>query len=100
MNQPKSVSRIVGLIDLGKRTDSPLRDFEALVIAEKNNATCSEKSSLATRNENLKRSLVPCTETVYYQANLTQLMKQLERELHSFQRLFARAKALEQVSGI
>ena len=96
MNETKSVSRIVGMIDLGSSAANPLCEIRSLITVQKRHTANTEETLLVAEDKNLQRSFSQETEVVFYEAQLPQLMRQLEREMHVFQRLYARAQSLEQ----
>ena len=94
MNKPKSVSRILGIIDLGNADPKVLHESEQTVALKKelcgrNEETC--KTFEAT-------SPIDQRDVVVYQANLSELSRHLQQETNAFQRLYARIKSIEDAS--
>ena len=98
MNETKSVSRIVGMIDLGSCAANSVCEIGSLIPVQKRHTANAEEILSIAGDEKLQRSFSQDTEVVFYEAHLPQLMRQLEREMHTFQRLYARAKSLERAA--
>lgn len=92
MNKSKSVSRIIGIIDLGNADPSVLSESEQTValkqeVCGRNGGTCQPIESTSPNAQK---------DVVVYQANLSELTRHLRQEAHSFQRLYARIKSIKQ----
>lgn len=92
MNEAKHVSRIIGLIDLGNASASALCELDSVTTLQKRAQANADDNGISS----LPRSFSPENKVVVYEAHLTELMRHLERETHGFQRLYARAKTIEQ----
>ncbi len=92
MNEAKHVSRIIGLIDLGNASANALCELDSVTTLQKRAQVNADDNGIS----NLPRSFSPENKVVVYEAHLTELMCHLERETHAFQRLYARAKTIEQ----
>lgn len=92
MNEAKHVSRIIGLIDLGNASANTLCKLDSVTTLQKRAQANADDNGISSR----PRSFSPGNKVVVYEAHLTELMRHLERETHGFQRLYARAKTIEQ----
>ena len=92
MNEAKHVSRIIGLIDLGNASANALCELDSVTTLQKRAQANADDNGISS----LPRSFSPENKVVVYEAHLTKLMRHLERETHGFQRLYARAKTIEQ----
>ena len=92
MNEAKHVSRIIGLIDLGNASANALCELDSVTTLQKRAQANADDNGISS----LPRSFSPENKVVVYEAHLTELMRHLERETHRFQRLYARAKTIEQ----
>ncbi len=92
MNEAKHVSRIIGLIDLGNASANALCELDSVTTLQKRAQANADDNGISS----LPRSFSPENKVVVYEAHLTELMRHLERETHGFQRLYARAKTIEQ----
>jgi len=92
LNEAKHVSRIIGLIDLGNASANTLCKLDSVTTLQKRAQANADDNGISSR----PRSFSPGNKVVVYEAHLTELMRHLERETHGFQRLYARAKTIEQ----
>tara|TARA_X000001036_G_scaffold44057_1_gene35198 strand:+ start:249 stop:536 length:288 start_codon:yes stop_codon:yes gene_type:complete len=92
LNEAKHVSRIIGLIDLGNASANALCELDSVTTLQKRAQANADDNGISS----LPRSFSPENKVVVYEAHLTELMRHLERETHGFQRLYARAKTIEQ----
>ena len=92
MNDAKHVSRIIGMIDLGDASANTLCEIDSVNVLQNRSHAIADDHGIS----NLPRSFSPENKIVVYEAHLTELINHLERETHAFQRLYARAKTIEQ----
>ncbi len=92
MNEAKHVSRIIGMIDLGNASANAICELDSVTTLQKRAQANADDNGISS----LPRSFSPENKVVVYEAHLTELMRHLERETHAFQRLYARAKTIEQ----
>jgi len=98
LSQAKIVSRLVGLIDFDHPSECPLTVVEHL-LSETHTAPCEGNEGGLT-TEGGKQNTSPEIETVFYEANLSHMAKQLEGELYTFRHLFERANSLQQTNHL
>ena len=96
MNEAKHVSRIIGLIDLGNASANALCELDSVTTLQKRAQANADDNAGDNGISSLPRSFSPENKVVAYEAHLTELMRHLERETYGFQRLYARAKTIEQ----
>ena len=94
LNKPKSVSRIIGIIDLGNADPHVLHESEQTVtlkqeVCGRNGQTCQ---TFESTSPNAQRDVV------VYQANLSELTRHLRQETNAFQSLYARIKSIDEAS--
>ena len=94
LNKSKSVSRIIGIIDLGNAGPHVLHESEQAVALK--NQGCDRTGETCQTSEST--SPTAQRDVVVYQANLSELTRHLRQETHAFQRLYARIKSIEQAS--
>ncbi len=92
LNKSKSVSRIIGIIDLGNADPDVLSESEQTValkpdVCGRNGGTCQPFEAT---------SPIAQQDVLVYQANLSELTRHLRQETHAFQRLYARIKSIKQ----
>ena len=92
LNKSKSVSRIIGIIDLGNARPHVLHESEQAVALK--NEVCSRTGETCQTSEST--SPITQRDVVVYQANLSELTRHLRQETHAFRRLYARIKSIEQ----
>ncbi len=95
MNETTSVSRIIGIIDLGNSATSALCETELPMTKQKRVRTRPTEAQINADSKSHSHSFIPKNKVVVCKAHLSELMRHLERETHAFQRLYARAKTIE-----
>ena len=80
------------MIDLGNASANAICELDSVTTLQKRAQANADDNGISS----LPRSFSSENKVVVYEAHLTELMRHLERETHAFQRLYARAKTIEQ----